>query len=113
MTITLTERAARQIRQQIVKRGSGIALRIGIKKSGCSGFSYAYDLADEIKKDDRLFLSQDTQVVVNENDLPFVNGSEIDYVHEGLSSFYKLNNPNIDHACGCGESFSLKESEKT
>lgn len=71
MTITLTERAARQIRQQIAKRGCGIALRIGIKKSGCSGFSYAYDLADEINDDDRLFLSHDMQVVVNKNDLPF------------------------------------------
>ena len=112
MAITLTERAARQIQQQITKHGNGIALRIGIKKSGCSGFSYAYDLANEIKKDDRLFLSLDTQVVISENDLPFVDGSQIDYVHEGLSSFFKLNNPNIENACGCGESFSLKESTK-
>ncbi|MCP5274041.1 MAG: iron-sulfur cluster assembly accessory protein [Burkholderiales bacterium] len=112
MAVTLTENAARQIRQQIAKRGSGIALRIGIKKSGCSGFSYAYDLADEIKKDDRLFLSHDTQVVINKNDLPFLNGSQIDFVQEGLSSFYKLINPNIENACGCGESFSLKESVK-
>ena len=112
MAITLTERAAQQIRQQITKHGSGIALRIGIKKSGCSGFSYTYDLAEEIQKDDRLFTSLDAQVVVNKNDLVFLNGSQIDFIREGLNSFYKLSNPNIENACGCGESFSLKEATK-
>ena len=112
MAITLTERAAQHIRQQIAKRGKGIALRIGIKKSGCSGYSYVYNLADKIEEDDRLFISRDTQVVVNKNDLSFFNGSQIDFVREGLNSFYKLTNPNIENACGCGESFSLKEADK-
>ncbi|GJL76848.1 iron-sulfur cluster assembly accessory protein [Nitrosomonas sp.] len=112
MTITLTENAARQIQQQIARRGNGIALRIGIKKSGCSGFSYTYDFADEIKNDDQLFTSHDTQVVVDTKDLPFFNGSQIDFIQEGLSSYFKLNNPNIDNTCGCGESFNLKESAK-
>ncbi|SER32638.1 iron-sulfur cluster assembly protein [Nitrosomonas sp. Nm51] len=112
MTLTLTENAAKHIRQQIAKRGHGIALRIGIQKSGCSGYSYTYDLADKIGKDDRLFSYGDTSVVINMNDLPFLNGSQIDFVQEGLNSFYKLNNPNIDNPCGCGESFSLNESTK-
>jgi len=112
MTLTLTENAAKHIQHQITKRGQGIALRIGIKKSGCSGFSYTYDMADEIGEDDRLFTSQDTKIVVSTKDLPFLDGSQIDFIQEGLNSFYKLNNPNIDNTCGCGESFNLKESSK-
>ncbi len=110
MTLTLTKNAAKHIQHQITKRGRGVALRIGIKKSGCSGFSYTYDLADEICENDRLFTSQDTGVVVNEKDFPFLKGSQIDFIQEGLNSFYKLSNPNIDNTCGCGESFNLKES---
>ena len=112
MTITLTENAANQIQQQIAKRGNGVALRIGIKKSGCSGFSYTYDFADEVKSDDRLFSSHDTQIVVDTKDLPFLDGSQIDFVQDGLSSYFKLDNPNIDNTCGCGESFNLKKSIK-
>ncbi|MCB1949294.1 MAG: iron-sulfur cluster assembly accessory protein [Burkholderiales bacterium] len=112
MTLTLTENAAKHIKQQISKRGHGIALRIGLQKSGCSGYSYTYDVADEIKEDDRLFPSEGTNIVVNTSDLPFLSGSQIDFVQEGLNSFYKLNNPNIDNTCGCGESFSLNESAK-
>ena len=112
MTITLTKSAANQIQQQIAKRGNGIALRIGIKRSGCSGFAYTFGFADEIKEGEKLFTSIDTQVVVDATDLPFLNGSQIDFVQEGLSSFFKLNNPNIDNTCGCGESFNLKESVK-
>jgi iron-sulfur cluster assembly protein len=111
MTITLTEKAAKHVQQQLAKRGNGIALRVGIKKSGCSGFSYTYDFADEINTHDRLFASYDVQVVVDEKDLPFLNGALIDFTQEGLSSFFKLNNPNIDNTCGCGESFSLKDSQ--
>lgn len=110
MAITLTENAAKHIQQQIAKRGSGVALRVGIKKSGCSGFSYTYDFADEINSHDRLFASHDVQVVVDENDLPFLNGASIDFTQQGLSSFFKLNNPNIDSTCGCGDSFSLKDT---
>ena len=111
MTITLTEKAAKHVQQQLAKRGNGIALRVGIKKSGCSGFAYTYDFADEINTHDRLFASHDVQVVIDEKDLPFLNGALIDFTQEGLSSFFKLNNPNIDNTCGCGESFSLKDTQ--
>ena len=110
MTIRLTENAAKHIQQQLTKRGNGVALRVGIKKSGCSGFSYTYDFADKINSHDRLFASHDVQVVVDENDLPFLNGCLIDFIQQGLNSFFKLNNPNIDSTCGCGDSFSLKDT---
>lgn len=110
MAIKLTENAAKHIQQQLTRRGSGVALRVGIKKSGCSGFSYTYDFADEISSHDRLFASHDVQVVVDENDLPFLNGCLIDFTQQGLNSFFKLSNPNIDSTCGCGDSFSLKDT---
>lgn len=108
MAITLTERAARQIRQQLERRGKGVALRLGVKKSGCSGFAYSFDYADEVQEDDQLFESHDAKVVVQRDQLSFIDGSEIDFIQEGLNSSFKFRNPNIDNTCGCGESFSLK-----
>jgi len=107
MAITLTERAARQIRQQLDKRG-GVALRLGVKKSGCSGFAYSFDYADKVQIDDQLFESNDARVIVQRDQLVFIDGSEVDFVQEGLNSSFKFRNPNIDNTCGCGESFSLK-----
>ncbi|SCZ85917.1 HesB/IscA family protein [Nitrosomonas mobilis] len=112
MTITLTERAADQIRRQLIKRGKGLALRLGVKKSGCSGFSYLFDFADEIQETDELFESNDAKIVVNRTDLSIFEDAEIDFVQEGLNSMFKFRNPNIDSTCGCGESFSLKKHEK-
>ncbi|MDP1615469.1 MAG: iron-sulfur cluster assembly accessory protein [Methylococcales bacterium] len=110
MLITLTENAAKHIQQQIAKRGKGLALRVGIKKSGCSGFSYTFDYADEIKPDDQLFESHKTKIVVDRQSLPYLDGSQIDFVKEGLNSSFQFINPNIDSTCGCGDSFSIKES---
>jgi iron-sulfur cluster assembly protein len=112
MSITLTESAAKHIQQQLTKRGKGLAFRIGIKKSGCSGFSYTFDYADEIKPDDQLFESHKTKIVVNADNLPYLDGSQIDFVKEGLNNSFKFINPNIDNTCGCGDSFSVKESAK-
>ncbi len=108
MAITLTERAAKQIRQQLEKRGRGVALRLGVKKSGCSGFAYSFDYADDILDGDQLFESHNAKIVVSRDQLSFIDGSELDFVQEGLNSSFKFSNPNIDNTCGCGESFSLK-----
>lgn len=110
MTITLTTSAAQQIQQQITKRGKGFALRVGVKKTGCSGFSYTFDFADELLPEDQLFESHNTNIVVNINSLPYLDGSQIDFIKEGLNSSFKFTNPNIDSTCGCGESFNLKTS---
>ncbi len=110
MAITLTESAARQIQKQLEKRGKGLALRIGVKKVGCSGFAYTFDYADEVRANDQLFESHDAQVVIDTGNLPFLDGSCIDFVREGLNATFKFDNPNVDNMCGCGESFSLKES---
>ena len=90
MPITLTENAAKHIQQQLAKRGKGLALRVGIKKSGCSGFSYIFDYADEIKAGDQLFESHRTKVVVDTISLPYLDGSRIDFAKEGLNSSFKF-----------------------
>ena len=112
MAITLTESAAKQIQRQLEKRGKGLALRIGVKKVGCSGFAYTFDYADEMRANDQVFKSRDAQVVIDAANLPFLDGSQIDFVREGLNATFKFDNPNVDNTCGCGESFSLKESVK-
>lgn len=108
MAITLTESAAKQIRSQLEKRGKGLALRICVKKAGCSGMAYSYDYADEVRPDDHLFETYGAKVVVDAGSLPFIDGSCFDFVNEGLKQSFKFDNPNVDSMCGCGESFNVK-----
>src|SRR5258705_7926726 len=110
MAITLTENAANHIRTQLAQRGKGLGLRIGVKKVGCSGFAYTFDFADEVRADDSAFEAHDATVVVNADSLPFLNGTRIDFVKDGLKQMFTFDNPNVDNTCGCGESFSLKET---
>jgi iron-sulfur cluster assembly protein len=110
MTIRLTESAAQQIQKQLAKRGSGVGLRVGVKKVGCSGFAYTYDYADEVKSGDQVFEDFGTKLVVDEKSLDFLKGSTLDYVRETLKQAFKFVNPNVDATCGCGESFSVKET---
>ena len=109
MAITLTENAAKQIRRQLTKRGKGIALRIGVKKVGCTGLAHTFDIADEIRANDHTFESHDARVVINADSLEFLDGSRIDFVTEGLKQMFKFDNPNVDSECGCGESFNVKK----
>jgi iron-sulfur cluster assembly protein len=112
MGISLSENAAKQILKKLAKRGKGIALRVGVKKVGCSGFAYTFDYADEIHTGDQLFESHNASVVVDASSLQFLDGSNVDFVREGLNDSFKFNNPNVDNTCGCGESFSMKEPIK-
>jgi iron-sulfur cluster assembly protein len=109
MAITLTENAAKQIRKQLEKRGKGLALRLGVKKVGCSGFAYTFDYADEARVGDQMFESYNAAVIIDAGSLPFLDGSRVDFVKDGLNESFKFDNPNIGNTCGCGESFSLKE----
>jgi len=109
MAITLTENAAKQILRQLAKRGSGIALRIGVKTVGCTGLAHTFDIADEILPTDHSFESHDARVVMDAESLVFLDGSHIDFVTEGLKQMFKFDNPNVDSECGCGESFNVKK----
>ena len=112
MTITLTENAAKRIQYQLSKRGKGLGLRIGVKKVGCSGFAYTFDYADETRAGDQVFEAHDAKVVIDSDSLSFLDGSRLDFVKDGLKQTFKFENPNVEGTCGCGESFSLRESAK-
>jgi len=107
MAITLTERAAKQIARQLEKRGSGVGLKLGVKKSGCSGFAYVLNYADQLSEDETVFEQFGVKVIVKNNDLEVLDGVELDYAREGLNEAFKFNNPNVTGTCGCGESFSV------
>ncbi len=107
MAITLTESAARQITTHIAERGEGIGLRLGVKRTGCSGFAYVVDVADHIADDDVLVENHGVKIVVNNEHVPLLEGTEIDFVQQGLSNSFRFRNPNASGACGCGESFSV------
>ena len=107
MAITMTESAAKHIRDQIEKSGKGVGLRLGVKKSGCSGFAYTMDIAQEIQESDRVFESFGAKVLVDADSLPFLNGTELEYAKQGLGYVFKFNNPNVKDQCGCGESFAV------
>ena len=108
MAITLTENAAKQIQSQLAKRGKGIALRIGIKKVGCSGLAHTFDIADEMREGDHIFSAHHASVVLDDASLAVLDGSRIDFVTEGLKQLFKFDNPNVESECGCGESFNVK-----
>lgn len=113
MAIELTEGAALQIKSQLAKRGHGLGLRVGIKKVGCSGFAYTYDYADRIDAGDRIFEAHGAKLVVDGKSLEFLDGARLDFVKQGLKQSFKFDNPRVDATCGCGESFSVKESPES
>jgi iron-sulfur cluster assembly protein len=107
MSISVTKSAAQQIQRQLTKRGSGLGLRLGVKKSGCSGFAYVLDYVDEVAANDQIFENFDVKIIVDNEDLQLLNGIEVDYKKEGLNAAFKFNNPNVKGMCGCGESFAV------
>jgi len=107
MAISLTESAAQRVRSYLVKRGSGIGLRLGVKETGCSGYSYVINYAEQVDDADIVFEDRGVTVVVDEKALRLIDGTEIDFVQNGLNQAFSFNNPNISGACGCGESFTV------
>lgn len=107
MSITLTDRAAEHVSRYLSKRGRGIGLRVGVQTSGCSGMAYRLEYADLMRDEDRVFESKGVRLVVDATSLPYVDGTELDFVREGLSEGFKFNNPNAQDTCGCGQSFKV------
>ncbi len=107
MTITVTESAANQIANQLTKRGSGIGLKIGTKVSGCSGYAYVLDYADQQNEDDIVFEQHGVKLLIRPEDMDKLDGMVLDYVREGINYSFKFNNPNVKGVCGCGESFAV------
>jgi len=107
MTVSLTPSAAERVRSFLDKRGSGVGLRLGVKKTGCSGFAYVVNYADEVAAGDVVFEDQGVKVIVDSDSLRYVDGTEIDFVRQGLNEAFKFRNPNVRGECGCGESFNV------
>ena len=107
MPITLTDKAAKHIQKALANRGKGIGLRLRVKTSGCSGMAYDLEFADQQEDQDHIFDSSGVKIIVDPKSLVYIDGTELDYVREGLNEGFKFNNPNVQNQCGCGESFSV------
>lgn len=108
MAVTLTESAAQRVKTMLNKRGHGLGLKLSTKVSGCAGFSYVVDYADEITEQDGVFESFGVKVVVDKKSLLNLDGMELDYVKESLlNEGFQFKNPNVKDSCGCGESFTV------
>ncbi|MGB5337729.1 MAG: iron-sulfur cluster assembly accessory protein [Gammaproteobacteria bacterium] len=108
MAVELTENAAKHVASMLDKRGSGIGLRLGTRKSGCSGFAYVVDYADEVGADDQVFDCHGIKVIVDKDSLANLEGMEVDYVKSNaINRGFEFRNPNVKDSCGCGESFSV------
>ena len=107
MAVSLTTSAATRVRSFLEKRGSGVGLRIGVRRSGCNGWAYTIDYADAVAAGDVVFDDNGVKVIVDEKSLDLIDGTEVDFVKEGLNEAFKFRNPNVKGECGCGESFSV------
>ena len=107
MSVSLTSSAHERVRSFLDRRGSGVGLRLGVRRTGCSGFAYVVNYADEIGADDVVFEQEGVNVIVDRESLALIDGTEIDFVKQGLNEAFKFRNPNVRGECGCGESFSV------
>ena len=107
MPVSLSDSAASRVREHLQARGEGLGLRLGVKKTGCSGFAYVVNFADSVGDDDTVFESNGVSVVVDSDALELIDGTHVDFVKQGLNEAFRFSNPNSTGECGCGESFSV------
>jgi iron-sulfur cluster assembly protein len=107
MAITLTDKAAAHVNRNLEKRGKGRGLRLGVRTTGCSGLAYQLEYVDEPATEDQVFESNGVKVFIDPKSLAYLDGTELDFVREGLNEGFKFQNPNVKDECGCGESFRV------
>ena len=107
MSITLTPAAASHVQRSLVRRGKGLGVRLGIKTTGCSGLAYKIEYVDEVCPEDQVIDVHGLKVVIDPKSLAYLDGTELDYVREGLNEGFRFTNPNERDRCGCGESFRV------
>ena len=105
--ISVTEQAAKKIKQTIEKRGSALGIRVGVRTTGCSGLAYVLEYVDNPTPDDQTFECSGCQIFVDPKSCPYLKGLVIDYVRQGLNEGFEFKNPNERDRCGCGESFRV------
>ncbi len=107
MAVTLTEAAARHVTRYLSRRGKGVGVRLGVKTTGCSGLAYKLEYADEQAPEDIVFESNGVRVLVDPKSMAYIDGTQLDFVREGLNEGFRFSNPNELDKCGCGESFRV------
>ena len=107
MAVTLTEAAAQHVQKSLAKRGKGVGVRLGVNTTGCSGMAYQLEYVDALASEDMVFDQHGVKLMVDPKRLAYLDGTELDYVREGLQEGFKFNNPNERDRCGCGESFRV------
>jgi iron-sulfur cluster assembly protein len=107
MAVTMTERAAQHVAGFIKKRGKGLGLRVGVRTTGCSGMAYKLEYVDAESPEDQAFESHGVKIYVDPKSLSYIDGTELDFVREGLNEGFQFNNPREKDRCGCGESFRV------
>jgi iron-sulfur cluster assembly accessory protein len=105
--VTISERAARRIGQILKSEGDGAMLRISVEGGGCSGFQYKFDVERTRTEDDLVLERDGAVVVVDPASVPFLAGSEVDFVDDLIGASFRVANPNATASCGCGTSFSI------
>lgn len=107
MAISLTESAANRVKTFLSARGHGVGLRLGVRKTGCSGFAYVINYADSAQPNDVMFEDRGVKVFVDPSSLGVLDGTVVDFIKQGLNEAFRFRNPNVKGECGCGESFSV------
>ncbi len=107
MAITMTKAATSRVRSFLENRGKGIGLRLGVKTTGCSGMAYVLEFVDILNDEDEIFEQDNVKIVIDPKSLVYLDGTELDFVKEGLNEGFQFNNPNVKGECGCGESFNV------
>jgi len=105
--VTLSQRAAKRIANILASEPEGTALRISVSGGGCSGFQYGFDL-DRSRTDEDIIIERDGAVVlIDAVSLPYMGGSEVDFVDSLIGQSFQIHNPHATASCGCGTSFSI------
>ena len=107
--IALTDRAAQHVKTYLAKTAVGLGLRVGVKPTGCSGYQYVVEPAETVNDHDTSFETNGVTVVIDEQSLRYLAGTELDFVREGLNEGFRFHNPNVSQTCGCGESFNITD----
>lgn len=107
MALTLSEKAAQHVSNYLAKRGKGVGVRLAVRTTGCSGMAYKLEFVDDPAVDDLSFESHGVKIFTDAKSLPYIDGTELDFVKQGLNEGFQFNNPNVKDECGCGESFNV------
>lgn len=107
MAISMTSLAADHVRRQLNQRGKGFGIRVGVKTTGCSGMAYVLEFVDQADEEDNVFEHHGVKLIVDPKSLVYIDGTEMDFVKEGLNEGFEFKNPNAAGECGCGESFTV------